>query len=361
MKQGIAGILVLLSTGAAASAADDAAAMKALKAKDWTVPALGIKMKLIPPGTFIMGSPKTEADRREDEVRHEATITRPLYMGVYEVAQKEYYDIMLPDFDHESWQYWRGPLHAGAAFFYREWPARFVYTGGKLRSRNPMECVTWHKAVEFCKKISAREKKANRLPKGYVYRLPTEAEWEYACRAGTTGPYNVEGDVKNKGYLKTFANMDAGKTMPVGQRKPNAWGLYDMHGNVYEWCLDWYGPYPTGKVKDPTGPAEGKEKVARGGCWSSDDTHFLRSASRYKFNPDIDFYAILGFRVVLAPAVAAEKQKQTGAPGPRSTSRKSGLAANCANRANKKMKEKTREYEKSPNSCSRGSRTFRNY
>ena len=307
MKQGIAGILVLLSAGGAALAADDAAAMKTLKAKDWTVPVPGIKMKLIPAGTFIMGSGKTEADRREDEVRHEATITRPFYMGVYEVTQKQYYDIMLPDFDHDSWQYWRGPLHAGAAYNYRDWRGG---EGGKLRPQYPMECVTWHKAVEFCKKITAREKKAGRLPKGYVYRLPTEAEWEYACRAGSKGPYNVEGDAKNKDYLKTFANVQAGETMPVGRKKPNAWGLYDMHGNVYEWCLDWYGPYPAGKAKDPAGPGEGKKKVARGGCWTGEPGPFLRSASRYKFSPDVNFYAILGFRVVLAPQVATEKQTE---------------------------------------------------
>ena len=324
MKQGIAGILVLLLAGGAALAPDDAAAMKTLKAKDWTVPALEMKMKLIPAGTFIMGSGKTEADRREDEVRHEVTITRPFYMGVHEVTQKQYYDIMLPDFDHDSWQYARGPIHAGLALFYRERKGREDYQGGKLRLQNPMECVTWHKAVEFCRKITERGRKAGRLPKGYVYRLPTEAEWEYACRAGTKGPYNVEGDGDKKDYLKSadylgsFANVGAGSTLPVGQKKPNAWGLYDMHGNVYEWCLDWYGPYPTGKAKDPAGPGEGKKKIARGGCFNGPAPHsppgviaradsfsgigpFLRSASRNRFSPDVNFYAICGFRVVLAP------------------------------------------------------------
>ena len=280
--------------------------VKALTAREHTVPKIAMKMKLIPAGTFTMGSPAGEPFRRADETQHKVTISKPFYMGVYEVTQKQYYDIMLPDFDHDSWQYWRGPLHAGAAYNYRDWRGG---EGGKLRPHYPMECVTWHKAVEFCKKITARERKAARLPEGYVYRLPTEAEWEYACRAGTTGPYNVEGDAKSEDFLKTFANVSAGETMAVGRKKPNAWGLYDMHGNVYEWCLDWYGPYPTGKVTgstsspqaDPAGPVEGKKKVGRGGCWCGETGPFLRSASRYQFSPDINFYAILGFRVVLAP------------------------------------------------------------
>ena len=194
----------------------------------------------------------------------------------------------------------------------------------EMKLEYPMECVTWDKAREFCRKVTERQRKAGRLPKGCVYRLPTEAEWEYACRAGAKGPYNVKGDsdkadyLKSAKYLGSFANVAAGKTMPVGQKKPNAWGLYDMHGNVYEWCLDWYGAYPRGKAKDPTGPAKGRKKVARGGSFNGPAPHsppghaargdsykdagpFLRSAGRYKFNPDVNFYAILGFRVVLGP------------------------------------------------------------
>ena len=311
------GIALFLACNSALG--DDAAAMKKLKAKEWTIPELGLKMARIPAGTFTMGSPKDEADRREDEVRHKVTISKPFYMGVYEVTQKEYYDIMLPDFDHDSWQYARGPLHAGLAFHYRARKGRGDYAGGKLNLGRPMECVTWHKAREFCRKVTERERKAGRLPKGYVYRLPTEAEWEYACRAGTKGLYNVEGDGEGKDYdLNSFAVVRAGGTSAVGGKKPNAWGLYDMHGNVYEWCLDWYGPYPTGKAKDPTGPAEGRKKVARGGCFFGSAPHappgqaargdcfkdagpFLRSASRYQIRPDMNCYAILGFRVVLGP------------------------------------------------------------
>jgi formylglycine-generating enzyme required for sulfatase activity len=328
MKLIIVSLMTLVLISGAAFAAEDVAQLKALKAKQWTVPELGLKMAHIPAGRFTMGSPQEEADRREDEAQHEVTIGNPFYMGVYEVTQKQYYDIMLPDIDHDSWMFLRGPLHAGTALHYRQravnsWRS---WMGSKeLKLQYPMECVSWEKAREFCRKVTERERKAGRLPKGYVYRLPTEAEWEYACRAGSQGSYNVEGDaddakyLKNAQYLQNFACFDGGKTKRVGERKPNAWGLYDMHGNVYEWCLDWYGPYPSGKVNDPTGPVEGRKKIARGGCFTGPPPHsppghfergdsvrdaglFLRSASRYQFSPDANFYGILGFRVVLATA-----------------------------------------------------------
>ncbi|MCX6872234.1 MAG: formylglycine-generating enzyme family protein [Verrucomicrobia bacterium] len=331
MKRIIAPMLALVLASSPAGAADDVAQLKALLAKEWTLPELGLKLTRIPAGSFVMGSPNEEPERREDEVQHEVTISNPFYMGVYEVTQKEYYDIMVPDFDHDSWQYARGPIHAGLAMFYRERKSKEDYTGGKLNLRNPMECVPWHRAREFCRKITARERKAGRLPEGYVYRLPTEAEWEYACRAGTTGSYNVTGasdsadSLKSADYLGSFANVGGGCPTTVGGRKPNKWGLYDMHGNVYEWCLDWYGPYPNGKVADPTGPATGGKRVARGGCFNgtvpfsppgviaSNDGFsgvgpFLRSASRYQFSSDADFYAILGFRVVLGRAMATDHE-----------------------------------------------------
>jgi formylglycine-generating enzyme required for sulfatase activity len=318
---------LMLLAARAMPAADDVKAMKQLKAGDWTVPTLGMQMKLIPAGTFTMGSPEGEMERIEDEVQHEVTITKPFYIGVYEVMQKEYYDLMLPDYDHESWQYSRGPIHDGLAFFYRDRNHYTDFKGGQLQLTNPMECVTWDEAQAFCRELTGREQKAGRLPTDYVFRLPTEAEWEYACRAGATGPYNVKGERNDEAYLKsekfisTFANVSAGTTLPVGgKRLPNAWGLYDMHGNVFEWCHDWYGPYPPGKAKDPTGPAEGKKRVARGACLNGPayrapegvsarangaitSIPLLRSASRYQFDPAIDFYGILGFRVVLARAI----------------------------------------------------------
>jgi len=320
-------VLVAVLCGSATAGEDTSA--KPLVAEDWTVPSIGLKLKLILAGSFTMGSPKTEPDRRDDEVQHKVTISKPFYMGIYEVTQKQYYDIMLPNYDHDRWRYCRGPIHDGTALFYRSRKGRSHYVGGKLNLQHPMECVTWDKAMEFCDKINQRQRKTGRLPAGYVYRLPTEAEWEYACRAGTTGSYNIKPEkddaeyLRSAEYLKPFANVAAGKPLDVGERKPNAWGLHDMHGNVYEWCLDWYGPYPTGEVTDPTGPAEGEKRVARGGCFNGVAPHsppgvlsrgdcyksmspFIRSASRYQFSPDIYFYAILGFRVVLAPEVAAK-------------------------------------------------------
>lgn len=321
MKRTIA-VVFAVFLAHAAIAADD---VKNLKATDWTVPGIELQMKLIPAGSFTMGSPEAEIGRRADEVRHEVVISKPFYMGVYEVTQRQFYKLMMPaDYDYKAWQYKRGPIADGAAFHFRKRPQGIIFgdaaVGGPLTDLNPMECITWERAREFCRKVTEAEGKAGRLPEGYVYRLPTEAEWEYACRAGKDGPYNVDLDHTNVNNLKKFAfyggaNLWVSFTSEVGNhRLPNAWGLYDMHGNVYEWCLDWYGPYEKGKVTgstsspqaDPRGPTEGKEKVARGGCFYLTDENanvFLRSASRYCLATDINFYAIVGMRLALAPEV----------------------------------------------------------
>jgi formylglycine-generating enzyme required for sulfatase activity len=281
----------------------------ALKAVSFEVPdSMGIRMIRIEKGTVTMGSPADEPGRSDDEQEHTVTISRPFYMAETEVTQEQYIPVVIPDYK---------PMFILAAAYGFSLPE--VHSGGPFNtvsrniidsSKHPMEGVVWEKAVEFCNKITERERKPGRLPEGYVYRLPTEAEWEYACRAGSTGRFNVEGDLN--GLAVAGPNLENTKPVREG-RKPNAWGLYDMHGNVYELCLDWYGPYNSGEVADPVGPATGEKKVARGGCYLSGkldartpnpdkDQRCLRSAARGKFLPDFPL-GILGFRPVLAPVV----------------------------------------------------------
>ncbi|MDP6046776.1 MAG: formylglycine-generating enzyme family protein [Phycisphaerae bacterium] len=305
----------------------DPSAVKKLKATEWTVPLIDLAMRRIDAGTFTMGSPAGELARKTDEAQHKVTISKPFYMAIYETRQREYYPLMIRrDYDLEAWGYQRGPLHEGAAWTYRSLMNGRRISGGSAYPKiartdlNPMECVTWDRAMEFCGKLTAIERAAGRLPNGYVYRLPTEAEWEYACRAGTTTPYNFKGDYSNVGVLSAYMclSKDGGykafATSPTpDNRQPNAWGLYDMHGNVFEWCLDWYGPYPSGATTDPVGSKTGSERVARGGgvmpfppgSASLDKLvhpHF-RSAARYRFPARTAHQINLGFRIVLAPEV----------------------------------------------------------
>ena len=303
------------------------AAMKTVKSKEWILPTLAMKMNRIPAGTFTMGSPASETLRHDDETQHDVTISKPFYMGVYEVTQAQFYKLMLPaDFDHAGWTFYRGPFWKGTAVHYRRMPEGGFNqpVGAELQPDHPMECVTWPRAIDFCKKLNKIESKAGRLPAGYEYRLPTEAEWEYACRAGTDTPFNIaeadfdkiqktyetqKDDGKYKGVL-SFAYVNEPNTRwsltgkVGGNRKPNAWGLYDMHGNVYEWCLDTVKPYSAHTKTDPVvlGPGE---KIIRGGGIGT-APRFLRSAARYAVPKDIDYYGMLGLRLVLAPKVAVE-------------------------------------------------------
>jgi eukaryotic-like serine/threonine-protein kinase len=247
----------------------------------WVVNQVGTLLVLVPAGRFLMGSPPTEEDRQEDEgPQREVEITRSFYMGVYPVKQREFLAVMGRN------------------------PSLFNYEGGGGPDF-PVENVLWQDAVDFCKRLSERpeEKLAGR-----VYRLPTEAEWEYACRAGTTTAFAL-GD-----SLSSFqANFDGRnpyggaqngpnlrRTSRVGSFPDNVWGLYDMHGNVWEWCSDWYQPdyYESAPPTDPTGPDNGHFRVVRGGSW-----HFYgaecRSAFRGRGSPD--FRLSVGFRVVLVP------------------------------------------------------------
>jgi formylglycine-generating enzyme required for sulfatase activity len=155
-----------------------------------------------------------------------------------------------------------------------------------------VESVSWDDAVEFCKRLSAKE--------GLIYRLPTEAEWEYACRVGSTTRYCFGDDRRQLVEYAWFEGNSGGKTHPVGQKKPNAWGLYDMYGNVWEWCQDWYDAYPSGMVTDPQGPSSGSGRVYRGGSWDY-VASLCRSAFRFANESTLRTYDG-GFRLALSPS-----------------------------------------------------------
>ena len=233
---------------------------------------IGMKLVLIPKGTFMMGSPESEERRDKNETQHEVTISKDYYLGVYEVTQAQYEKVM-----------GKNPSH---------------FQGAEVGNENadlPVEKVSWEDAVEFCKKLSElpEEKKAGR-----VYRLPTEAEWEYACRAGSKAAYSFDDEEGLLPEYGWFNRNSSDRTHTVGLLEPNAWGLYDMHGNVWEWCSDWYEEYPKGAVSDPTGPKEGSFRVNRGGCWF-DFAANCQSADRSWFNPSLRFDS-LGFRLALS-------------------------------------------------------------
>lgn len=303
----LAALAMLLAHAASAAERN----IKTLQAKSFEIPdSAGVTMLRIEAGSFLMGSPQEEVARGADEVQHKVTISRPFYMAQTEITQDQYLPVMVPNYK---------PLFIRAAAFGHSLPE--VHQGGPAitesqylgpTEKNPMDGVTWQKSVKFCKVLTEKERKAERLPEGYAYRLPTEAEWEYACRAGTAGPFNVEGDLKTFCWGPDVPTLKWHKPVK-GRRIANAFGLYDMHGNVYEWCLDWYGPYDTKSAKDPTGPAGGEQKVARGGSWGSGRPQgedksdavrlrYMRSASRNRFPPQRP-YSIVGFRPVLAPRV----------------------------------------------------------
>jgi len=227
----------------------------------WTVPDLGMEFMPVESGRFQMGS--NDGDSDEKPV-HRVTLTQNFWMGKYEVTQGEYEKLM-----GSNPSYFKG-------------------------QRNPVEKVSWHDAVKFCEKLTETEHKAGRLPSGYEYRLPTEAEWEYSCRSGTTGKY--AGDLDSMGWYRENSGK---KTHEVGRKKSNAWGLFDMHGNVWEWCFDWMGSYPSSSVTDPTGSNSGSHRVLRGGGWYDDAGH-CRSAFRGSNAPS-NSNDYVGFRVALAP------------------------------------------------------------
>jgi formylglycine-generating enzyme required for sulfatase activity/serine/threonine protein kinase len=230
--------------------------------KAYIIPGLGLEMIQVPAGEFLMGSPgglfRGEKNREVDETQHQVRLTQPFWLGKYEVKQGQ----------------WKAVMGSN--------PSQF--SGDDL----PVEEVSWEDAMAFCRKLNQMD--GNR-PSGYVYSLPTEAQWEYACRAGTTtatafGKRLTIQEANFAGY--------SGKTTPVGSYRPNAWGFYDLHGNVWEWCSDWYGNYPSGSVTDPTGSSSGTYRVRRGGSWPSDGGG-CRSADRGRYPPGYRG-SYLGFR-----------------------------------------------------------------
>ena len=185
---------------------------------------ISMKLRLIPPGEFMMGSPESEADRYDDETQHQVRITKPFYLSATDVTQSQYQQVMGNNPSH-----WKG-------------------------ANKPVDMVSWNEAVEFCRKLSAQE--------GAEYRLPTEAEWEYACRAGPTTAYSFGDNVSQLGKYAWYENNSGNTTRAVGAKLPNAWGLHDMHGNVWEWCQDWHGAYESLQVvSDPTGVTSGSRRV----------------------------------------------------------------------------------------------------
>ncbi len=265
-----------------------------------SIPDLGLEFLRIPAGSFMMGSPTTEAERSGDETLHEVTLTHEFFMGTTPVTQR-------------AWEALMGTGESPIAN-----PSHF-----KGDPDLPVESVTWDEAKEFCRRLTARERAAGRLPGQMEFTLPTEAEWEYACRAATEKPFSV-GDGEN--LTPDVANFDGNypygpkaqkgeyrrRTTPVKNFPPNPWGLYDMHGNVYEWCEDRYGAYAEDDRVNPLGPETGAYRVQRGGSWFS-DARWCRSAYRNRGDPDIRDYDT-GFRVAAVQSRSRQGTRVTEAP-----------------------------------------------
>ena len=248
----------------AAKAAEIARAEKARTpsaGERWHSALLNIDLLPIAPGTYQMGSAAKGMFTGNERPITTVTLTEPFWLAPTAVTQAQFEAVM-----------GRNPSNTRGA-------------------NNPVENVSWVDAMEFCRRLTTQEHEQNTLRPEFAFSLPTEAQREYACRAGSTKEY--EGDL---GDISWYGSI-LGSTHPVALKHPNAWGLYDMQGNVYEWCLDWYGPYPGGNAVDPTGPTTGTQRVVRGGAWNC-PAGFCRASFRYKAAPG-DTALNIGFRVAV--------------------------------------------------------------
>jgi formylglycine-generating enzyme required for sulfatase activity len=236
---------------------------------------IGLEMLWVKPGSFTMGSPGSETDRYDDERQHQVTLGKGFYLGKHEVTQSQWERVMGNN------------------------PSQFKGTD------RPVEKVSWDDAVAFCKKLTEMEERAGRLFDGMAYQLPTEAQWEYACRAGTRSAFS-----RGESLTSSQASISEGppETSEVGSYLANPWGFHDMHGNVWEWCVDWYGEYPLGTSPDPVGPADGSARVGRGGSWFNAASS-ARCASRGSIAPGSS-NGTLGFRLSLRSMPATLRTSQ---------------------------------------------------
>lgn len=241
-------------------------------------------------GSFLMGSPTNEALRNANELQHPVTLTNGFFIGKYAVRQVDYLSLMNTN------------------------PSYFAPNNGYSADPNrPVEQVSWFDASNYCARLTAQETTLGHIFTNWVYRLPTESEWEFACRAGTTnafyfgtnllsGMVNFDGEyeyLSGIGRVYDSSGVLLDLTSAVGSYQPNALGLYDMAGNIWEWCQDWFGNYPTNNVTNPSGPVNGAKRIFRGGGLNSPGDQ-CRSACRNSANPGTAVNTI-GFRVVLAP------------------------------------------------------------
>ena len=240
---------------------------------------IGMPLQVIPPGTFLMGSPRGEVDRKSHETQVEVTLSQAFLIGQCEVTQGEWERVM-------------GPITSPREF--------------GSGNRFPVYRISYAEAKEFCRKLTQLDRAAGTLPNGYRYRLPTDAEWEFACRAGTrTATYfgdkmsstQANYDGENHPYNGAQKGPNLNRTAEVGSYPANAWGLHDMHGNLCEWCVDWYADQVAGGV-DPVQRTPGQKKVIRD-CRFGNPGRYARSANRY-YAPPKERRSTVGFRPVLS-------------------------------------------------------------